>query len=180
MRTRHVYTAVLLFVCAVWLNAQNAGSGDGMKDCPMHAQKSSEDGHHAAVETNGDATMGFSHEKTTHHFRLAESGGAIEVTANDAKDAANIDAIRLHLRHIAAMFADGDFTTPMLVHDAVPPGVTTMRLLKEKIRYSYEAIDGGGRVRLEASDPIALAAIHDFLRFQINDHRTGDPLAIEW
>jgi hypothetical protein len=32
---------------------------------------------------------------------------------------------------------------------------------------------------LEASDPIALAAIHDFLRFQINDHRTGDPLTIE-
>jgi hypothetical protein len=92
-----VCTAVLLFVCAVWLNAQNAGSGDGMKDCPMHAQKSSEDGHHAAVETNGDAAMGFSHEKTTHHFRLAESGGAIEVTANDAKDAANIDAIRMHI-----------------------------------------------------------------------------------
>jgi hypothetical protein len=67
----------------------------------------------------------------------------------------------------------------MLVHDAVPPGVTTMKLSKEKIRYSYEAIDGGGRVRLEASDPIALAAIHDFLRFQINDHRTGDPLTIE-
>ena len=180
MRTRHVCTAVLLFVCAVWLNAQNAGSGDGMKDCPMHQRKASDDAHPTAVEKNGDAAMGFSHEKTTHHFLLKESGGAIEVNANDAKDTISIDAIRLHLRHIAAMFADGDFTTPMLVHDAVPPGVTTMKLSKEKIRYSYEAIDGGGRVRLEASDPIALAAIHDFLRFQINDHRTGDPLAIEW
>jgi len=27
--------------------------------------------------------MGFSHEKTTHHFQLYKDGGAIQVTVND-------------------------------------------------------------------------------------------------
>ncbi len=147
--------------------------------CPMHpAQPANSDAHHAMVEKHGDAGMGFSHDKTTHHFRLAGGGGAIEVTANDPADKASIDAIRSHLAHIAVMFADGDFSTPMFVHDAIPPGVTTMKLLKDKIRYRYEQTEAGGRVRIDAADPIALAAIHDFLRFQITDHQTGDPVSL--
>jgi hypothetical protein len=31
-------------------------------------------------------------------------------------------------------------------------------------------------VRLQSADPIAVAAIHDFLRFQITEHQTGDSL----
>lgn len=45
-----------------------------------------QDDHHGAVEKRGDHVMGFSHEKSTHHFRLFADGGAIEVTANDPKD----------------------------------------------------------------------------------------------
>jgi hypothetical protein len=132
--------------------------------------------HHAAVDMRGDEAMGFPHDKTTHRFRLSENGGSIEVTVNDSTDTTNIDAIRSHLTHIAAMFADGDFSTPMLVHNTIPPGVTTMQLLKKKIRFAYETIDFGGRVRIESTDPVALAAVHDFLRFQIADHQTADPL----
>jgi hypothetical protein len=146
--------------------------------CPMH-QHDSTDAHHATVRLHGDKAMGFSHAKTTHHFRLAPDGGAIQVTANDAADKASVEAIRMHLTHIAAMFADGDFSTPMFVHDSVPPGVTTMRLLKDKIRSTYNRIDAGASVRIESSDQVALAAIHDFLRFQITDHQTGDPLTPE-
>lgn len=122
--------------------------------------------------------MGFPHDKTTHHFTLAEKGGAIEVTANDPKDSPNVDAIRMHLEHIAKLFGEGDFSIPMFVHDSIPPGVTSMKLLKEKIAYTYEQIDAGGRVSILSGDPLARAAIHDFLRFQITDHRTGDPLEI--
>jgi hypothetical protein len=67
----------------------------------------------------------------------------------------------------------------MFVHDGVPPGVTTMRLLKPAIRYKYEEISSGGRVRIESGDPVAIAAIQDFLRFQITDHQTGDSLEVE-
>jgi hypothetical protein len=67
----------------------------------------------------------------------------------------------------------------MFVHDGIPPGVTTMKILKTKIRYSYEEISSGARVSLQSSDPIAVAAIHDFFRFQITGHQTGDSLAVE-
>lgn len=35
-----------------------------------------QDPHHNAVDHRGDQVMGFSHEKTTHHFRLFTDGGA--------------------------------------------------------------------------------------------------------
>ena len=166
--------AALLLSPAAFLNAQSPA---GDPPCPMQlAHPAGADAHHAMVEKHGDAGMGFSHEKTTHHFRLAGAGGAIEVTANDPADKAGIEAIQSHLGHIARMFADGDFSTPMFVHDAIPPGVTTMKLLKDKIKFRYEPTGTGGRVLIEAADPIALAAIHDFLRFQITDHQTGDSL----
>ena len=34
----------------------------------------------------------------------------------------------------------------------------------------------GGRVDIVTSDPAALAAVHQFLKFQIAEHKTGDPL----
>jgi hypothetical protein len=160
-------------------NAQDTKNDDAMQSCPMHKQHTTENSHHAVVEKHGDQAMGFSHDTTTHHFRMAVNGGAIEVTANDPNDKTNTDAIRSHLSQIAVMFGNGDFSTPMFVHDGLPPGVTTMKILKATIRYEYEEISAGGRVRIESSDPVALAGIHDFLRFQISDHQTGDSLALE-
>lgn len=144
--------------------------------CPMHASHMGGDAHHAMVEEHGDKAMGFAHDKTTHHFRLAEDGGTIEVTANDPKDSVSVEAIRNHLSHIAQQFSEGDFSIPMFVHDSIPPGVTTMKLLKEKIHFAYHQVDAGGRVSITSEDAVARAAVHDFLRFQITDHRTGDPL----
>ena len=144
--------------------------------CPMHAQHAS---HHDMVNQHGDAAMGFPHDKTTHHFSLSSGGGAIQVTANDPRDGANIQAIQAHLSHIASLFTEGDFSVPMLVHDGTPPGTTTMKLLKDRIVYRYEAVGTGGRVSIQSTDPIALAAIHDFLRFQITEHATGDPVALD-
>jgi len=130
--------------------------------------------HHAAVEERGDRVMGFDHEKTTHHFRLTSSGGAIEVTAKDAADSGSRDAIRSHLSHIARMFAEGDFEAPMLVHGRVPPGAPAMRRRKDVIRWHFEEIPSGGRIRVSTANAEALSAVHEFLRFQIEDHETGD------
>jgi hypothetical protein len=33
-------------------------------------------------------------------------------------------------------------------------------------------------VSIESDDRVAVAAIHDFLRFQISEHQTGDPLTL--
>ena len=137
-----------------------------------------QDDPHAAVDKRGDHVMGFSHEKTTHHFRLYADGGAIEVTANEAKDTESRDQIRMHLSHIAAMFAAGNFQAPMLIHDQVPPGVPTLQRLKAEVSYRFEEIPDGGRVRISTKNKDALSAVHQFLRFQISDHRTGDILDV--
>jgi hypothetical protein len=162
--------AAFLLCFGLQLAAQN------MQSCPMHQEHSGKSTHQADVEKNGDQAMGFPHDKTTHHFRLYEDGGAIEVTVNDQKDATNLQAIRSHLTHIAMLFSNGDFAIPMFVHNQVPPGVAVMKEKRAVISYQYEEVAGGARVRIKTADPAALSAINAFLRFQIEDHHTGDIL----
>jgi hypothetical protein len=137
------------------------------------------DSHSSQVNERGDKAMGFSHQKTKHRFRLWVNGGAIEVTANDPGDAESRDQIRKHLGHIAQMFGDGNFDAPMLTHGKTPLGVPVLQNLKREVRYEYEEIEGGGRVRISTANQAALAAVHEFLRFQIEDHQTGDSTEIE-
>lgn len=136
------------------------------------------DQHHQGVNERGDHVMGFSHEKTTHHFLLLKDGGVIDVSANDAKDTASRDQIRMHLGHIAETFSAGDFEAPMLIHGLNPPGVATMKALREQIKFKYDDSDRGGRLRITSKNAKALDAIHEFLRFQIKDHQTGDSIDI--
>jgi hypothetical protein len=126
------------------------------------------------VAKRGEHVMGFSHEASTHHFRLFNDGGEIEVMANDPKDKASIDQIRTHLGHIAKMFASGNFKAPMLIHDTNPPGTATMTRLKEQIHYDLSETNRGARIRIVTSSPETMDAVHAFLLFQIVDHRTQD------
>jgi hypothetical protein len=161
-----------LLLCGLSALAQNAAQDTN--SCPIHKEHMKAAEHQAEVEKHGDQAMGFPHDKTTHHFRLLADGGAIEVTVNDSSDAANLQAIRGHLKHITALFSDGDFSIPMFVHDQVPPGVPVMKEKRAEISYTFEELPAGAAVRIKTTDPNALKAIHDFLRFQIEDHQTGD------
>ena len=133
---------------------------------------------HDEMNKRGDHVMGFDHTKTTHHFLLREAGGDIVITANSNDDVHSRDQIRMHLKHIAQMFADGNFKAPMLIHDQVPPGVPAMQKLKSEITYEFEEVDRGAAVRISTKNANALQAIHSFLRFQIREHKTGDPLEV--
>ena len=130
------------------------------------------------ADDRADKGMGFSQEKTTHHFTLTKNGGEIGVLAKDAADSESRDQIRMHLSHIAHAFADGDFDIPMFVHDQVPPGVATMKAKKDRIQYRYEETESGGRVVISTQDSEARGAIHEFLKFQIRAHKTGDSLDV--
>jgi hypothetical protein len=146
-----------------------------MQSCPMHKEHMKEASQHQAdVEKHGDEAMGFPHDKTTHRFRLYSDGGAIEVTVDDTKDSETMQVIRTHLTNIVTMFSNGGFSIPMFVHDQVPPGIPVMKEKRAEISYSFEELPAGGRVRIKTTNPDALKAIHDFLRFQIEDHHTGD------
>jgi len=130
------------------------------------------------MNERGDHVMGFDHTKTTHHFRLLSDGGSIEVAANSPQDTESRNQIRMHLGHIAKMFAGGNFNAPMLIHDQTPPGVPTMQKLKSDIRYKFEETEQGARIRISTSSPEALQAVYAFLRFQIKAHKTGDSLDV--
>ena len=130
--------------------------------------------HQQGVEQRGDQAMGFSHQMTTHHFVLTKDGGTIEVEADDPNDKASRDAIRQHLDHIATLFRKGDFDIPMFIHDQTPPGVSTMKRLKGEITYKAQATAKGAEVKIASANSEAVSAIHQFLKFQIKDHQTGD------
>jgi len=131
--------------------------------------------HHATVAEHGDTVMGFSHEKTTHHFELTYDGGAIDVRSNDVRDTDSRDQIREHFRHIVQMFADGNFNAPMLVHGRKDvPGTAAMSRLKDQLHWRMTDTARGARITVSADNKAALDAVHEFLRFQIEDHQTGD------
>jgi hypothetical protein len=149
---------------------------------PRQDQNSKQDKtaeHHCEMMARGDQAMGFSHQKTTHHFLLYKDGGAIEVTANEASDTAMRDAIREHLQHIAKMFSAGDFDVPAFVHGENPPGTGVMKSHASQIAYRYEEIARGARVRITTTEPESLQAVHGFLQYQISDHQTNDALKVQ-
>ena len=130
------------------------------------------------MNKRGDKHMGFDHTKTTHHFLLAKNGGTIRVEAIDAKDSESRDQIRKHLHHISMMFADGNFNTPMLIHEKTPPGSDVMSKLKAEIRYEFKETDNGAEIVISSENAEAVVAIRDFLKFQIKEHMTNDPLEV--
>jgi hypothetical protein len=130
--------------------------------------------HHAPT----GAAMGFDQDKTVHHFVLRKDGGAVQVSVKDAKDTQNRDHIRMHLQMIAKQFGEGVFDSPLETHGEEPAGVATMRQMKSRIRYTFHETAGGGEVAIQTRDAAALAAVHDFLRYQIQEHKTGDPTAV--
>lgn len=171
MRSRLFVTAAL---AAALITATAAHGVYARQEGQHPAQGHGHDDHAKGVDERGDRVMGFDHEKTTHHFLLYADGGAIEVAANSADDAESHNQIRKHLGHIARMFTEGNFKAPMLIHARTPPGVPVMQRLKGEIRYEYEEMERGARVSIKTTNAEALAAVHEFLRFQIKDHKTGD------
>ncbi len=150
------FTAAFVLLAGLSLGAQGTGTA----------------GHHASQ------AMGFDQDKTTLHFHLYTDGGAIDVSVKDPADKKNLEAIRAHLPHIAHLFGDGNFDTPMLVHQTKVPGTDAMAKAKAAITYTCKETPAGGRVDIVTTDTAALGAVHEFLRFQITDHKTGDSLQV--
>jgi hypothetical protein len=72
------------------------------------------------------------------------------------------------------MFAAGNFNVPMLVHSTTVPGTTTMTRLRDQLHWDLQETPRGARITITADNKAALDAVHEFLRFQIEDHQTGD------
>jgi hypothetical protein len=141
---RFVALAMLLTATASRVFAQHPTMPPGM----THEQHLAQMKKDAELRKRGAMAMGFDQEKTTHHFRLHEMGGA------------------------------SDFGKPFTTHGEEPPGVRTMQERRNALVFSYEDMPDGGRVRIVSSDAKATDAVHAFLRYQIREHATGDPLSV--
>jgi hypothetical protein len=165
----HRFRKMIAVAAAVaWLSAPAAAQQSQQGQAHDHTA------HHRDMLTRGALAMGFDQDRTVHHFLLYEDGGAIEVSVKEASDHANLQAVREHLQEITRLFKSGDFGKPALTHAQQVPGTAEMTRLKEHITYRYEETSTGGRVRIATRDTDALAAVHAFLHFQIEDHGTGD------
>jgi hypothetical protein len=133
----------------------------------------------AALKNRGAAVMGFDQDATVHHFLLQPAGGAIVVSSKDASDAKLIEQVRLHFRDIAADFGQGLFEKPVATHGELPPGAAEMSDRKRQISYRYVEQPAGASVVIETTDAATRDAIHAFLRYQIVEHKTGDPLTVQ-
>ena len=161
------------FVFGMLIVSYGGVAQEPQHDMSQHAR------HMQDMNARGEKAMGFSQTAATHHFVLLRDGGYVQVTANDVPDNKTVEQIRAHLMDIKKKFAAGDFSAPELTHGRVPPGVPAMRKLKADIKYNVEFIEGGGQLHIASKNPKAVAAIHDFLKFQIEDHGTGDPTAVQ-
>ena len=168
--------AAFVFTVAIGLLATSVLAQHDMPPGMTHEQHLALMKKQAEMKQRGNVAMGFDQDKTTHHFYLTLAGGVIQVEANSEADTTSRDQIRTHLKKVSEEFANGDFSAPVATHNEMPPGAQTMQSLKAKIAYSYEERPRGAAVRINSSDDAALSAIHDFLRYQIKEHATGDPL----
>jgi hypothetical protein len=124
-----------------------------------------------ALQSRGAVQMGVDQYTSSHQFETLPDGGRIELQ-RDSVDSADIAQIRRHLQEITAAFERGDFRIPGLVHDQAVPGTAVMASRRDRIRYQFRELPRGGEVRITSSDPEAIAAIHDFLAYQRQEHRT--------
>lgn len=130
------------------------------------------------AQIRAEKGMGFGQARATHHFRLSAKGGVIEVHVRQADDRETRDKIAAHLEMIAGQFAKGDFATAFAVHGEDPAGVPALKRLGAGISYTFVRDPAGGQVVISSESPEAVTAIHDFLRYQIREHKTGDPLQV--
>jgi predicted Zn-dependent protease len=165
----------LAVALAPLVTAQHQSMPPGMSHEEHLKQMSQE----SEMKKRGNLAMGFDQDKVSHHFHLTRAGGSIEVGVKQNADEVSLKQIRDHLRTISQEFADGVFTSPIATHAEVPPGVSVLRQRKARITYAYEETPGGARVIVSTTDRTSRTAVHDFLKYQIREHATGDPVSVQ-
>ena len=162
----------LIFAGSTMIGAQHPGMPAGMSH-EEHLKQMQKD---EELKRRGGLAMGFDQDKTVHHFLLQRDGGAVVVSSKDAGDTEVIRQVRAHFREIAASFGSGLFDKPEAIHGEMPPGAAVMAANKSKISYRYDERSDGAGVVIATKDGKTRDAIHAFLRYQIAEHKTGDPL----
>ena len=129
------------------------------------AQTKQEHVHHI-----GHSVMPFDLAKTTHIFRMTESGGTQRVVVKDATAKDQVALIQQHLQHEAEAFQRGDYADPALLHGADMPGLSALQAGAAQIKVSFAALPDGAEITFETTDLHLLTAIHKWFGAQLSEH----------
>ena len=114
--------------------------------------------------------MPFDLAKTTHIFRMTDSGGVERVIVKDATEKDQVLLIQQHLRHEAEAFQRGDYSDPASLHGANMPGLKDLQAGAARIKVSYSALPTGAEITFETKDIRLLTAIHKWFGAQLSEH----------
>ena len=129
------------------------------------AQTKQEHVHHM-----GQSVMPFDLSKTTHIFRMTESGGVERVIVKDATATDQVSLIQQHLRREAEAFQRGDYADPASLHGADMPGLKDLQGAAARIKVTYSALPTGAEITFETRDLHLLTAIHRWFGAQLSEH----------
>jgi hypothetical protein len=131
----------------------------------VSAQTKQEKVHHM-----GHMVMPFDLDKTTHIFRMTESGGVQKVIVKDASSKDQVALIQRHLQHEAEAFQRGDYSDPASLHGATMPGLKDLQSGAAHIKISYSALPTGAEITFKTTDLHLLTAIHRWFGAQLSEH----------
>jgi len=131
----------------------------------------------ASAETKQERVRHMSHDvmpfdlaKTSHIFRMTDSGGVERVIVKDAADKDQVALIQMHLQHEAEAFQRGDYSDPASLHGEDMPGLKELQTEAVQISVRYSALPNGAEITFETADLHLLTAIHRWFGAQLSEH----------
>jgi hypothetical protein len=116
------------------------------------------------------SVMPFDLAKTTHVFKMTETGGVQRVILKDRSLADQVVLIQHHLREEAARFEHGDYSEPAKLHGVSMPGLNELQLGAQRVTVSYSDLPDGAEITFKTTDPHLLTAMHRWFGAQLSEH----------
>jgi hypothetical protein len=123
-------------------------------------------------------SLGTDANRIFQHYYLVKAGGVIELTAKDPADKSSVAAVQKYLETQKDLFEKGKNEGDAEVHGKVADGVPVLKKLRNEITFFTVKSEEGAVLRMFSTNEQARQAIQDFIKFQINEHKTGDPLVV--
>jgi hypothetical protein len=132
-------------------------------------------------QSSNPAPIHYDRHRVVHHFYLYPDGGMVTLTVTDPSDAETRKAVRAYVQRVSQLMVVGNLTRLREQFGDGVPGLTRIaeaRGRKATITVHSSTPDEGSQIIFSTADAAALEGLHDFLRFQITDLKTGDPLEV--
>ena len=119
----------------------------------------------------------YDRHRVVHHFYLYPDGGMMTLAVTDPSDTETRKAVRAFVQRVSQLMAVGDLAKLRKQFGEGVPGldrIAEARGRKATITVRSSTPDEGSTIIFSTTDRGALQGLHEFLRFQIEDLKTGD------